>query len=99
MLSREDNALLTRVARGTSIGDTMQRYWIPALLAWELPEPDGPPVPVRLLGEDARVPCPARPSKAGPARATGPEERSVRRLREPVHHDPEGTTFVAEPQP
>ena len=52
MLSREDNALLTRVARGTPMGDTMRRYWIPALLAWELPEPDGPPVRVRLLGED-----------------------------------------------
>ena len=30
----------------------MRRYWIPALLAWELPEPDGPPVRVRLLGEE-----------------------------------------------
>ncbi len=52
MLSREDNELLTRVARGTPMGDTMRRYWIPALLAWELPAPDCPPVRVRLLGED-----------------------------------------------
>jgi phenylpropionate dioxygenase-like ring-hydroxylating dioxygenase large terminal subunit len=29
----------------------MRRYWIPALLAWELPQPDCPPVRVRLLGE------------------------------------------------
>ena len=64
MLSREDNALLTRVARGTPMSDTMRRYWIPALLAWELPDPDGPPVRVRLLGEDARVPCPARPARS-----------------------------------
>jgi phthalate 4,5-dioxygenase len=52
MLSREDNALLTRVERGTPMGTTMRRYWIPALLARELPEPDCPPVRVRLLGED-----------------------------------------------
>ena len=52
MLSREDNELLTRVGPGTPMGATMRRYWIPALLSRELPEPDGPPVRVRLLGED-----------------------------------------------
>ena len=52
MLSREDNALLTRVDRGTPMGDTMRRYWLPALLARELPDRDGAPVRVRLLGED-----------------------------------------------
>jgi phenylpropionate dioxygenase-like ring-hydroxylating dioxygenase large terminal subunit len=30
----------------------MRRYWIPALLSWELAEPDCPPVEVRLLGEE-----------------------------------------------
>jgi phthalate 4,5-dioxygenase len=52
MLSREDNERLTRVGRGTPMGSTMRRYWIPALLARELPEPDCPPVRVRILGED-----------------------------------------------
>ena len=52
MLSREDNERITRVGRGTPMGSTMRRYWIPALLARELPEPDGTPVRVRLLGED-----------------------------------------------
>ena len=52
MLSREDNARLTKVGLGTPMGTTMRRYWIPALLAWELPEPDCPPVRVKLLGED-----------------------------------------------
>jgi phthalate 4,5-dioxygenase oxygenase subunit len=52
MLSREDNALLTRVDRGTPMGDLMRRYWVPALLAREVSEPDGPPVRVKLLGED-----------------------------------------------
>ena len=52
MLSHEDNALVTRVGPGTPMGQTMRRYWIPALLAHEIAEPDGPPVRVRLLGED-----------------------------------------------
>jgi phthalate 4,5-dioxygenase len=52
MLSKEDNERLTRVGPGTPMGETMRRYWMPALLSWELPEPDGEPVRVRLLGED-----------------------------------------------
>ena len=52
MLSREDNELLTRVGPGTPMGDTMRRYWLPALLSTELPENDGEPVRVKLLGED-----------------------------------------------
>jgi phenylpropionate dioxygenase-like ring-hydroxylating dioxygenase large terminal subunit len=52
MLSREDNELLTRVGPGTPMGETLRRYWIPALLSWELPGPDCAPVRVRLLGED-----------------------------------------------
>jgi phenylpropionate dioxygenase-like ring-hydroxylating dioxygenase large terminal subunit len=52
MLSREENELLTRVGPGTPMGDTLRRYWVPALLARELPEPDCPPVRVKLLGED-----------------------------------------------
>jgi nitrite reductase/ring-hydroxylating ferredoxin subunit len=30
----------------------MRRYWVPALLSREVAEPDGPPVPVRLMGEE-----------------------------------------------
>jgi nitrite reductase/ring-hydroxylating ferredoxin subunit len=52
MLSREDNETLTRVGPGTPMGNLLRRYWIPACLTVELPEPDGPPVRVRLLGED-----------------------------------------------
>src|SRR5215467_8469040 len=52
MLAREENELITRIGPGTPMGDTMRRYWMPALLAWELPEPDCPPVRVKLLGED-----------------------------------------------
>jgi hypothetical protein len=41
MRSREENELLTRVGHDTPMETTMRRYWIPALLAWELAEPDG----------------------------------------------------------
>jgi phthalate 4,5-dioxygenase len=52
MLSREDNDLVTRVGRGTPMGKLLRRYWMPALLSWELPAPDCEPVRVKLLGED-----------------------------------------------
>jgi phenylpropionate dioxygenase-like ring-hydroxylating dioxygenase large terminal subunit len=52
MFSKEENEILTRVGRGTPMGELFRRYWIPALLSEEIPEPDGPPVQVRLLGED-----------------------------------------------
>jgi phenylpropionate dioxygenase-like ring-hydroxylating dioxygenase large terminal subunit len=52
MLSREENELLTRTGPRTAMGEAMRRYWIPALLVREIAEPDGPPVRVRLLGED-----------------------------------------------
>ena len=52
MLSKTDNALLTRVGPGTPMGDLLRLYWVPALSRDELPEPDGAPLRVRLLGED-----------------------------------------------
>src|SRR5438093_571245 len=52
MLKREENELITRVSPGTPMGDVMRRYWMPALLSSELPQPDSDPVRVRLLGED-----------------------------------------------
>jgi phenylpropionate dioxygenase-like ring-hydroxylating dioxygenase large terminal subunit len=52
MLSEQENATLTRVGPATPMGILMRRYWVPALLSWELPEPDCPPLEVRLLGED-----------------------------------------------
>src|SRR5262245_18832716 len=52
MLSREDNELLCRVGPGTPMGTVMRQYWIPAGLSSELPESEGSPLRVRLLGED-----------------------------------------------
>jgi hypothetical protein len=44
MLTVEENELLTRTGPGTPMGELMRRYWLPAVLSWELPEPDSPPV-------------------------------------------------------
>ncbi|HXP77232.1 MAG TPA: Rieske 2Fe-2S domain-containing protein [Stellaceae bacterium] len=52
MFTREDNERLVRVSRGTPAGELFRRYWQPACLSTELPEPDCAPVRVRLLGED-----------------------------------------------
>jgi phenylpropionate dioxygenase-like ring-hydroxylating dioxygenase large terminal subunit len=52
MLSVEDNEILTRVGPGTLMGNLLRRFWVPALLSLEVPEPDSPPVRVRILGED-----------------------------------------------
>ena len=51
MLKPEQNELLTRTGPGTVMGNLFRHYWIPALLAEELPEPDCPPVRVELLSE------------------------------------------------
>ena len=52
MLSKQDNETLTRVGPGTTMGELMREYWIPALMSSELPGPDSDPVRVRLLGEN-----------------------------------------------
>jgi phthalate 4,5-dioxygenase len=52
MLSREENELLTRTGPGTPMGALFRSFWLPCLMATELPGPDCPPVRVRLLGED-----------------------------------------------
>ncbi|HEY3115653.1 MAG TPA: Rieske 2Fe-2S domain-containing protein [Chloroflexota bacterium] len=48
---KEDNELLTQTSAGRPMGDLMRQYWIPALISEEIPDRDGPPVQVRLLGE------------------------------------------------
>ena len=51
-VTKEQNERLTRIGEGTPMGEVFRRYWIPATLASQIPEPDCPPVEVRLLGED-----------------------------------------------
>lgn len=42
---------LVRTGPGTAMGNLMRRYWVPALLASEIAEPDSPPVRVQIMGE------------------------------------------------
>jgi phenylpropionate dioxygenase-like ring-hydroxylating dioxygenase large terminal subunit len=51
MTTREQNDFLTLTGPGTPMGALMRRYWIPALLSSEIPEPDCPPVRLKLLNE------------------------------------------------
>jgi len=50
-ITREENELLTRTGPGTPMGRLFRQYWIPAMLSERLPEPDGPPIAIQLLGE------------------------------------------------
>jgi phenylpropionate dioxygenase-like ring-hydroxylating dioxygenase large terminal subunit len=52
MLNPEENERLTRVGPGTPMGRVFRAYWIPFALSSELPDADGAPIRVRLLGED-----------------------------------------------
>ena len=51
MLTKEKNDLITQTGPGTPMGEVFRRYWLPCLLAEELPEPDCAPVRVELLSE------------------------------------------------
>ena len=55
MMTAEENDLLCRVEGDAPMGRMMRRYWMPACLSEEVEEPDGPPLRVRLLGEDLVV--------------------------------------------
>jgi 5,5'-dehydrodivanillate O-demethylase len=50
MLTAKDNETLTRVGRGTPMGELMRRYWQPIAAVAQLDE--HPTLPVRLMGED-----------------------------------------------
>ena len=51
MTTRAQSDFLTRTGPRTPMGDLLRRYWIPALLVQEVPEPDCPPVRVKLMSE------------------------------------------------
>ncbi len=52
MLTVAENERVTRVGPGTAGGNFFRRYWLPACLSTELPENDGAPIRLRLLGEN-----------------------------------------------
>jgi phthalate 4,5-dioxygenase len=51
MLRKDQNDLLTQTGPRTPAGRLFRSYWIPALLASELPDNDCPPMRVKLLSE------------------------------------------------
>src|ERR1700693_5366397 len=51
MLRKEQNELLTQTGPGTPMGQMFRCYWLPVLLADELPDNDCPPVRGKLLSE------------------------------------------------
>jgi phthalate 4,5-dioxygenase len=52
MLNNEQNELLSRVGRGTPMGELFRRFWLPAILSSEVDKPDSPPKRLRILKED-----------------------------------------------
>ena len=55
MLPVEENQLITQTGPGTPMGELFRRYWLPAMLSEELPEPDCVPVKLTLLSEELIV--------------------------------------------
>ena len=51
MLTAAENDFLCNTDTGTPMGNLIRRFWIPAVLSEELPEPASEPVRVTLLGE------------------------------------------------
>ncbi len=47
-----EHQMLAETGPATAMGKLLRRSWVAALLSRELPEPDGAPLRVRLLGED-----------------------------------------------
>ncbi len=52
MLNKEDNQLVTDIRPGTPMGEVFRRFWLPLMLASELPVPDSEPVRVKILSEE-----------------------------------------------
>ena len=52
MMSGADNEVLVRTNAGTPMGEYFRRYWLPFALSRELPEPDGAPIRVKVMGEE-----------------------------------------------
>ena len=52
MLTQADNDYLCHTGPGTPMGNLLRRYWLPVMLASELPEADCAPVRVKVLSED-----------------------------------------------
>src|SRR3954465_3849148 len=52
MLSPKNNEQITRTGPGTPMGEYLRRYWLAGITSREVPEPDCPPIRVKLLSEN-----------------------------------------------
>ena len=52
MLTAEENDILTQTDAETPMGEYFRRFWQPVALSEELPEPDGAPLRVTVMGEN-----------------------------------------------
>jgi len=52
MLSASDNELLIRSGAATPAGQYLRRFWLPVALSRELPAVDGPPIRLKVMGEE-----------------------------------------------
>ena len=75
--------------KGTLMGELLRRFWQPELLSEELPEPDGPPKKIVVMGEPllgfrghARPGRHYRPALPAPRRQS--LARAQRRVRHPL---------------
>ncbi len=50
-ITRAENELLTRTGPAAPMGKLFREYWLPAMLSERLPDRDGPPIAIKLLGE------------------------------------------------
>lgn len=51
MLTKQDNELMCRIGAGTAMGTAMRRFWLPVMQSSDMPEPNGDPKTIELLGE------------------------------------------------
>jgi hypothetical protein len=73
VLRAAENESLTRVGPGTLMGNLLRRYWTPACLSAEIPQPGSPPARVT-----ARVTACALPGSVVAGRTGGLRDRLAR---------------------
>ncbi|MFM0001933.1 Rieske 2Fe-2S domain-containing protein [Paraburkholderia dipogonis] len=51
MLTKQDNELMCRIGVGTAMGEAMRRFWLPVIQSSDMPQANGEPQTIDLLGE------------------------------------------------
>lgn len=51
MLSKQDNELMCRTGTDAAMGDAMRRFWLPVIQSSDMPQANGEPQTIDLLGE------------------------------------------------